>query len=87
MVVVLRNRLFVHVVCNVLKQLILHLFCFFPVVDQFWNEVFSCMSCHFKRDVNFCNFTKSFGFEELEIVLRRIGLIVFYSMQVFDLSM
>ena len=47
-------------------ETILHLFCFCPVVDQFWHEVFSWICCHFKRDINFCNFNKIFGFQELE---------------------
>ena len=47
-------------------ETILQLFCFRPVVDQFWNEVFSCACCHFKRDIDFCNFNKIFGFQELE---------------------
>ena len=47
-------------------ETILHLFCFCPVVDQFWYEVFSWICCHFKRDINFCNFNKIFGFQELE---------------------
>ena len=45
---------------------ILHLFCFCPVVDQFWYEVFSWICCHFKRDIDFCNFNKILGFQELE---------------------
>ena len=45
---------------------ILHLFYFCLVVYQFWNKVFSRICCHFKRDIDFCNFNKIFGFQELE---------------------
>ena len=52
--------------CGQSIETILHSFCFCPVVDQFSNEVFSCVCCHFKWDIDFCNFNKIFGFQELK---------------------
>ena len=47
-------------------ETILHLLCFCPIVDQFWNEVFNWICCDFKQDLDFCNINKIFGFQELE---------------------
>ena len=54
-------RLFVHFVRKALKQ-----FCIYFVFVQLWILVFSWICCHFKRDIDFCNFNKSFGFQEFE---------------------
>ena len=63
-VLVLWIRLFVHFVQRI--ETILLIFCFCPVIDQFWNEGFSWICCHFKQDIDFCNFNEIFGFQELE---------------------
>ena len=54
-------------------ETILHLFCFCPVVDQFWNEVFSWICCHFKQGAKiFAILTKCLDFRSQKIVIRRI---------------
>ena len=48
-------------VCKLQTESILHLFCFCPIVDHFWNDKVLWINRYFKRNVVVNNFNKLFG--------------------------